>query len=369
MADQRVIRMAQVLVDYSTNIQPGDKVVIEATTVAEELVRCVYRRVLERGGYPHILLALPDQEEILFAAGKDDQLEFVPEFHKLAAETFDARIRIYSETNTRALTQVDPARARKRQKGIAGFQNTVLKRGADGSLRWISTQFPTPAYAMEAEMGWQAYQDFAFRACHVDENTPDPVAFWRNIQAQQQRYVHRIQGHDRVTLRGPNVDLSLSIKDRIFLNSCGLHNLPDGEIYTGPVEDSVNGWVKFTYPAVFGGRVVEGVQLTFKDGKVVDARADRNAEYLLQMLESDAGARYLGEFAIGTNFEIDHFTRNILFDEKIGGSFHLALGASYPETGGRNHSVIHWDMICDLKHESEMTADGEVIYRNGEFIF
>lgn len=368
MSDPRVDKFANVLVDYSTNIQPGEKVMIEATTAAEPLVRSVYRRVLERGGHPHILLSLPDQEEILFAAGSDEQLEFVPTLHRYSVENFDARIRIYSETNTRALTQADPARAARRQKAISGVQQIVFRRAAEGSLRWISTLFPTPAYAMEAEMGWNAYQDFVYQACHVDADTPDPVAYWQGVGEAQRRFITLLEGHDQLHVQGADVDLRLSIKGRTFLNSCGKHNLPDGEIYTGPVEHSVEGWVRFTYPAVYSGQVVEGVELRFEQGRVVQASAAKNEGLLLRMLESDAGARYVGEFAVGTNYKIDRFTRNILFDEKIGGTFHMALGAGYLETGSQNKSVIHWDMICDLTKDGQITADGEVVYRNGMFV-
>lgn len=368
MGDIRVEKMARILVDYSTAVKNGDRVMIEATTAAEPLVRAVYQRVLERGGNPHLLLSLPDQEEIFFRAAGDDQLDFVPAFHKMAADTFDVRIRIYSETNTRQLSHVDPVRAQRRQKAVAQIQASVFQRAADGKLRWISTQFPTQAYAMDADMGWNDYQDYVFRACHADADTADPVAHWKGIEQAQAGTIARIQGHDRVIVKGPNADLSLSIKGRTFLNSCGIHNLPDGEIYTGPVENSVNGWVRFTYPAIYNGRSVEGVELVFEQGKVVKATAAKNQEFLEQMLNSDTGARYLGEFAIGTNFQIDRFTRNILYDEKIGGTFHMALGASYPETGGQNRSAIHWDMICDLRHQSEIRVDGELFYRDGQFV-
>ncbi len=271
-------------------------------------------------------------------------------------------------TNTRALTNVDPERQARRQKSVASLIQAQMRRGADGSLRWMSTIFPTPAYAMEAEMGFEEYQDFFFRACHCDDCTADPIAHWQNIERQQQGIIERIEGHDKVEIRGPNVDLTLSIKGRIFHNSCGKCNLPDGEIYTGPVEDSANGWVRFTYPAVEQGRLVEGIELTFQEGRVAQASAQRNQEFLQKMLDTDPGARYLGEFAIGTNFEINRFTRDILLDEKIGGSFHLALGASYPETGGRNQSAIHWDLICDLRQNSEIRIDGDLIYKNGTFV-
>lgn len=364
----RINKLASILVDYSTKVQPGDRVMVEATTAAESLVRSVYRRILERGGQPHLLLSLPDQDEIFYSLANNDQLDFVPTFEKLAADQFDVRIRIYSQTNTRALTGVDSQRQTRRQKATAQVQQAIMKRSAAGSLRWISTQYPTEAYAMEAEMGHNAYQDFFFQACHADEATPDPIAYWKKIQQEQGQNIARIEGHDSVTLQGPDVDLRLSIKGRRFINSCGIHNLPDGEIYTGPVESSLNGWVRYTYPAIFNGREVEGIELTFENGRVVKASAKKNEDYLLAMLDIDPGARYVGEFAIGTNFQINRFTHNILFDEKIGGTFHMALGMGYPETGSLNQSVIHWDMICDMRTDSEIRVDGELFYRNGQFI-
>ena len=197
MTDSRLEKMARVLVDYSVNIQPGDKVLVEGTMLAEPLIRACYQRVLERGGHPHILMALPDQEEIFFAYAKDDQLDFTPALHMTAVEQFDARIRMYSEANTRALTGVNPARMARRQKAMAAIQQTVFRRAAEGSLRWMSTQYPTMAYAMEAEMGWNEYLNFYFEACHVDDNTPDPVAYWKAFGAEQQRYIDRIEGHAR----------------------------------------------------------------------------------------------------------------------------------------------------------------------------
>jgi aminopeptidase len=324
--------------------------------------------VLERGGFPHILLHLPDEEEIFFALAGDEQLDFTPSFQKMVTQEFDVYIRARSETHTRALSNVDPARQARWQKAMAPIRNTMMRRSAEKSMRWVLTQYPTAAYAMEANMGLGEYEDFVFGACHADEATADPVAYWQNVEKEQAKIIQRIEGREQVHLRGPNVDLTLSIKGRTFRNSSGQHNMPDGEIYTGPVEDSVNGWVRYTFPAVYQGRVVDGVELAFEKGKVVKASAEKNEAFLLKMLDTDAGARYVGEFAIGTNFEIKRFTRNILFDEKIGGTFHMALGAGYPETGSKNTSVIHWDMICDLLTDSEILVDGEVVYRNGAFV-
>jgi aminopeptidase len=216
-------------------------------------------------------------------------------------------------------------------------------------------------------MSLKEYEDFLFKAMHTAED--DPIAFWKSVEADQQRAVDYMKGRKQVQLRGPDVDLTLSVEGRTFMNSHGIYNMPDGEIYTGPVEESVNGWVKFTYPANYLGVTVEGAEIRLENGRVVHAQAAKNEAYLLKTLDSDAGSRYVGEFAIGTNFDIQQFTGQILFDEKIGGSFHMAFGAGYPETGSRNKSAIHWDMICDMRKDSEILVDGELFYKNGEFVF
>ena len=367
MADARVEKLAQILVDHSAEIKPGDRVAIEATTAAQPLVRALCATILDRGGYPHLLLELPDQEEILFAHAKDEQLDAIPTFRKLAYDQFESRIRIHSDTNPRALSSVDPARQRRHQKASASILEMQMRRGADRSFKWVTTLFPTEGYAIEAEMSLSNFEDFVYRACHADQ--ANPVAYWNKVEASQKKIIDRIEGHDQVVLRGPNVDLSLSIKGRKFLNAAGKSNMPDGEVFTGPVEDSLNGFVRYSYPAMYSGVLVEGVELTFSNGKVTKATAEKNLPFLREMLESDAGARYVGEFAIGTNYEIDRFSHNILFDEKLGGSFHMALGAGYPETGSHNKSIIHWDMICGMQKDSEILVDGEVVYKNGKFVF
>ena len=366
MADPRIEKLAQILVDHSAEIRSGDRVAIEATTAAEPLVRALYSTILERGGHPYLLLDLTDQEEIFFTVAKNEQLDMIPPFRKLAYDQFESRIRIHSATNPRALSSVDPSRQKRRQKALAPIMDAQMRRGADRSFKWVTTLFPTEGFAIEAEMSLHQFEDFVYRACHADQ--VDPLAYWKMVEAKQLKIIERIEGHDQVILRGPNVDLTLSIKGRKFLNGAGKNNMPDGEIYTGPVEDSVNGWVRFSYPAIYSGVMVEGVELTFNKGKVAKVKAEKNQPFLLEMCESDAGARYLGEFAIGTNYEIDHFSHNILFDEKLGGSFHLALGSGYPETGSKNKSMIHWDMICGMNTDSEIVLDGDVIYKNGRFI-
>ena len=368
MTDPRVQKFAQILVDHSAKIVPGDRVLIEATTAAEPLVKALYATILDRGGYPHLQLTFPDQDAIFFEHASDKQLDFTPTFTKLAYDEFESRIRIHAQTDLHALANVDPAKQSRRQRALAPILRAQMWRGAEKNFKWVTTLFPTEAYAAAAGMSLEEYQNFVYRACLADEATADPVAEWQKFHDRQAEYIERIEGHDRVEVRGPNVDLTLSIKGRVFKNSHGEHNMPDGEIYTGPVEKSVNGWVRFTYPAIIQGRVVEGVELTFKRGKVVKATSRTNEDFMHEMLNVDAGAKYVGEWAIGTNFNIDKFTGHILFDEKIGGSFHMALGAGYPETGSVNRSIIHWDMICDMRQDSVIMVDSELIYRNGEFV-
>ncbi|MCK6539086.1 MAG: aminopeptidase [Anaerolineales bacterium] len=372
MTDIRVQKFAKVLVEHSTRIVPGDRVLIEATTAAEPLVRELFIQIMEKGGHPHPMVALPglmpfSQDEFYLTYAGDAQLDFAPTFYKIAYDQFESRIRIHSATNTRGTTNIDPVKAQRRSKALSRITEAQMQRGAEGKFKWVTTLYPTEAYAQDAGMSLKEYEDFVFNAIHANED--DPIAYWKGTAAGQQEAIDFLADKDIVTLRGPNVDLSLSIKGRKFMNSIGIYNMPDGEIYTGPVEDSLNGWVKFTYPAIYGGVAVEGAELVFSRGRVEQAKAEKNEAYLIKMLESDAGSRYVGEFAIGTNFDINKFTGNILFDEKIGGTFHMALGAGYPETGSKNKSSIHWDMICDLRTDSEIHADGELFYRNGEFVF
>ena len=372
MADLRVSKFAKVLVEHSARVVPGDRILLEGTTAAEPLLRELYIQILEKGGHPHLMIALPgmmpfSQDEMYLTYAKDTQLDFVPTFYKLAYDQFEGRVRVHSATNTRGTTNIDPEKQQRRSKAISSITEAQFRRGGEGVFKWVTTLFPTEAYAQDANMSLKEYEDFVFGAVHTNE--ADPVAFWKSVESKQQSAVDFMKGKSQVILRGPNVELALSVKGRTFMNSFGTFNMPDGEIYTGPVEESVNGWVKFTYPANYGGSSVENAELTFSNGRVTSAKADKNQEFLLRTLDSDAGSRFLGEFAIGTNFDIQQFTGNILFDEKIGGSFHMALGAGYPETGSKNKSAVHWDMICDMRKDAEILVDGELFYKNGQFVF
>lgn len=365
MADPRIEKMAHLLANYCVAVQPGDKVLVNGTIPAMPLVIETYRQVVRAGGHPMVMLRDDVFQEVMLKEGSDAQLEYIPEPYKQALETFDCTINVRGASNTRALSGVDPERQRLAQAATRELMQTFMARSARGELRWVSTMYPTNAHAQDADMSLAEFEEFVFGACHVDKD--DPVAEWRQMSQMQQKLVDWLKGKDQVKVKGPNVDLTLSVAGRTFINSDGRKNMPSGEIFTGPVEESVNGWVRFTYPAVYQGREVQGVELRFEEGKVVAASAQKNEAYLLSVLDTDQGARYLGEFAIGANHGIDRFTRSILFDEKIGGTIHMALGNGYPETGSHNRSAVHWDMICDMRDGGKIWVDDELFYDSGQF--
>jgi len=365
VSDPRIDGLARLLVDYCVATRPGDWVLIRGDLAAQPLVARVYAHVLAAGAHPTVIYHDEQTEELFYRTANSAQLSWRAPIDELLAERVDARIVIRAPGNTRALTGVDPAAQRAHQLAQKPITDRYRERAATGAHRWTLTNFPCPALAQDADMSLTDFEDFVYAATYADQ--PDPVAAWQAVHVRQQRLIDWLAGKSEVVVRGPHVDLRLSIAGRTFINSDGKRNMPSGEIFTGPVEDSVEGWVRFTYPAIRGGREVDGVELTFAQGKVIKAQADKNADYLLSQLDSDAGARYLGEFAVGTNYQIQRFTKNILYDEKIGGTMHVALGAGYPETGSRNESSIHWDFICDMRTDSEIWVDGELFYQDGQF--
>jgi aminopeptidase len=366
MADERLERLAETLVDYSLAVQPEQLVVLQGGLEAEPLLTEVYRRVLRAGGNPLLRLALPRTQEIFYRDANEQQLTRITPFDRLVPEQADASLVIISDTNTRNLAGADPAKQQLAQSARRELTQTYMARSASGELRWCVTLFPTNAHAQDADMSLDAFTDFVYAACHVDE--PDPVAYWRGVGAEQQRLIDWLAPKREAHITGPDTDLRLGIAGRTFINADGRYNFPDGEIFTGPEEQAVDGTIRFSFPSIVQGREVEDIRLWFEGGRVVKATAGKNQEYLEAMLDADEGARRLGEFAFGTNFGIQQFTRNILFDEKIGGTVHLALGAGYPESGSRNQSAIHWDMICDLRQGGEVTVDGEPFLKDGAYL-
>lgn len=365
MTDARIEALATVLVDYSLDIQPGQLVAIAGSTLADPLIRAVYRRVLGRDAYPTVQVSLPDLNVDFFRLASDDQLRYITPDERLIPEQVDATLRIMSDANTKSLTSVNPERQQIAQRARTDLRHRYLQRAAEGTLTWCLTILPTNAYAQDAGMSLEDYSDFIFRAGYLD--TDDPVAAWQAMSRDQERLIDWLSDKREVHVVAPDTDLTVSVAGRTFINADGHRNFPDGEVFTGPVEDSVNGHVRFSFPSIMGGREVKDIRLWFENGKVVRATAAENEEFLHRMLDVDEGARYLGEFAFGTNRRINRFTGNILLDEKIGGTMHMAIGASYPQTGGKNQSAVHWDMIRDLRQQSEVRVDGQLFIKDGEF--
>ena len=366
MTDIRMKRLANLLVNYSTDIQAGEWVGILGDVQSLPILRKIQRAVLEAGGYPTLIMSDAYMTRTFHRIANDEQVNWLDPSMRVYYETADAYIRVGAPENTRAMTNIPGKRMQQIRAAQSEFLQTRLQRSADGTFKWVGTLFPTEASAQEANMSLEEYEDFVYGACFCDQD--DPAAEWLKLSKMQQSKVEWLAGKNDITLKGPNIDLQLSIAGRTFINSDGKRNMPSGELFTGPVENSVNGWVRFSYPSIVGGRAVSGIELTFQDGKVVQASAEQNEDLLNAQLNTDDGARYLGEFAIGTNFGIQQFTGSILYDEKIGGTVHMAIGQGYPETGSQNNSAVHWDMICDMRQDSEMHVDGDLFYKNGEFV-
>ena len=365
ITDPRIARWAHTLVHYCLDVQPEETVSIQATTLAAPLIREVYREVLKVGAYPLPHIILPELRGILLTEGQDAQLQWRSPIDAVLRNEVHKRLNISSDPNPLALAQVDPERQ--------ALANTPPQLKAGDSVKqlsklvtWCGTLWPTEGYAQLAGMSLAEFEEFVFAACSL--NDADPAEQWRQLGRQQQRYVDWLRGKQHIYVKGDGVDLHLDITGRTFINSDGKRNFPSGEFFTGPVEDSVEGYIQFDIPSSRDGHIVRDAHLTFKNGQVVDAGAKSGEEYFLRMLNMDAGARRLGEFAFGNNFGITQGIINTLYDEKIGGTIHMALGESYPETGGLNHSAIHWDFIRDLRSGGEVWVDDILFLQDGHFV-
>jgi aminopeptidase len=366
MRDPRIEALAQILVRYSTRVKKGDVCSIGAPSAAEPLVQAVYEEVLRAGGLPIVQLQPTGALVAFYELASDEQLDWVPPTTEWTVENADVHISVMASLNTRELSNADPKKQARHQKARKDIMETSMRRSAEDDYRWALTLFPTQAYAAEAGLSLSAYEDFYYAACLALDG--DPVTAWQRQSEQVRHLTEWIQGKEEVHIQAKDTDITLGVAGRNWIPCVGEHNMPDGEFFTGPVEDSVNGRICFSFPASYGGRTVSGVCLTFEDGKVTDASAEQGEEFLIEMLDTDAGARRLGELGIGTNFGISTGTREILLDEKIGGTVHMAVGMSYPESGGTNSSAVHWDMVCDLREGGAITVDGEELQRDGRFL-
>jgi aminopeptidase len=366
MRDQRAEALAQILVRYSTRVRKGDVCVVQGTTTAEPLVQAVYEEVLRAGGLPILQMSTEEAMSAFYRLASDEALDWVPPTSEWAVENADVRIAVMAEANTRALSQADPKRQTRAQRARRHLMDTSMRRSAAGEYRWSLTLFPTHAHASEAGMSLSEYEAFYYGACLATD--ADPLTAWQRQSDQVNHLAGWIEGKEEVHVQGPGTDIKLGVAGRTWIPCTGEHNMPDGEFFTGPVEDSVEGEVAFSFPAVYGGREVAGVRMRFEAGKVVDASAERGEAFLIETLDTDEGARRLGELGIGTNYGIATATKEILLDEKIGGTVHMAIGMSYPESGGANESAVHWDMVCDLRQGGTITVDGEELQRDGKFV-
>jgi aminopeptidase len=366
MGESRITKLARVMVRYSLDLQVGDLFMIRTGPLAAPLVREVYREALLAGANPIVRIALEGIDALLYKYGSDEQISYISPFSRQEIEATDADLYIIASENTRSLSGADPRKvARRRQAGRALSQR-FQERDAAGEVNWSATLFPTQAAAQDADMSLEDYEDFVYGAGKLDED--DPIAAWQAVHDEQQRLADFLATRKVFRVVGPDTDLTYYTGGRSWINADGKKNFPDGEVFTSPEETRTEGHIRFSYPAIYAGREVADVRLAFREGKVVQATATKGEDLLHSLLDMDEGARRLGEAAFGTNYNIQRFSRSILFDEKIGGTIHLALGSAFTEIGGRNESALHWDMVCDLRQGGEVYADGELIYKDGKFI-
>jgi aminopeptidase len=365
--DSRYERLGELVVAYSLGLREDDLLRIDAPLVAAPLVAGIYRAALRRGANAYVNSQVPGFVEVLLKHGSDDQISYISPIQRREIEVIDALVTIWSDSNTRSLSGAEPGRHQQYIASRRTLTNRFWERIGAGEARWCGTLSPTHAHAQDAEMPLAEYEDFVFGACHVLEGQ-DAVAHWRSVSEALGARARELEAVRELRIVGRDTDLRLVVEGRTWIAADGKFNVPDGEVFTSPVEDGAEGEIRFSFPAIFHGRAVDDVRLRFEGGQVVAAEAARGGDYLNALLDMDAESRFLGECAFGLNYEIDRFTRNILFDEKIGGTVHVALGAGFPQAGGKNRSALHWDLICDLREEGEVYADGELVWRAGGFL-
>ncbi len=360
-------KYAQVLVDYSTDVQKGDLVMISAQSMeAGELVKAIYKRVLEKGGNPIVRVSMGNLSEVFLKYASDEQLDYVDPITKLEYETVDKFISLGAPLNTKNMARADLKKLSRRGKATKALSEKLMKRSAEGTAKWVIADVPTNALAQEAKMSLDEYSEFLFKSCYLDLD--DPVAKLKELDEKQTKWADYLNNVKQLRIIGEKTDITFNVEGRKWISCSGLNNYPDGEVFTSPVEDGINGEIYFDYPQNYRGNSAHGVHLWIENGLVVKAEAEKGEEFLNAMINMDEGSHGIGEIAIGTNDEIQEITGNILFDEKIGGAIHMAVGASYPETGGKNVSGLHWDLIKNMKNGGKIYADGQLIYENGKMI-
>jgi aminopeptidase len=351
VADSRLDTLASVLCRYSLEVQPGDIVRVSGPALAHELFAALAAELGRLGAHPMLRPTLPAVEATVLERGSDDQLGAVTIIEELETDVPAKTLSIWADENTRYLSGVAPERQAFYWRARRALTDRFFDRVAAGEVRWCGVSLPTEAHAQDAGMSLAEYERFVFGAGHLDD--ADPIAFWREQSARQAAVIERLAGVSELRVVAEDTDLTIDVAGRTWMNADGRENFPDGEVYTSPRHEYTRGHIAFSYDATYQGHEFAGVRLWFEDG---------------QMLDMDDGARYVGEFAFGMNDEIQRPVKNVAFDEKIGGTCHLALGAAFPEAGGTNRSSLHWDIVRDLRSGGEVYADGELLSKNGRFV-
>jgi len=357
-------KLADIITGYSVEIKEGDLVMVQSSILSAPLIEKIYENLIVKGANVEIKLEPENISDIYFKYASEKQLKYVSPVRKYSIEKIDIFISIWADYNTKNMNNVDPGRMATRVAANAELNKIFMEREAKGELQWTLAPYPTQAMAQEAGMSFIDYRDFVYGTLFLDKD--NPIEEWKKLSVKQEKIADYLNKKSELRFVGEDTDLTLSTKGRKWINCDGKKNLPDGEVFTGPIEDSANGKIRFTYPGIYMGKEIEDIKLTFKDGEVIDAKAAKGGDLLKKLLEID-GAKRIGEIAIGTNYGVQRFTKNMLFDEKMGGTMHLALGRAIPESGGKNFSSIHWDILKDMKN-GKIYADGEVFYENGKFL-
>ncbi|MCY6484635.1 aminopeptidase [Clostridium aestuarii] len=366
MTDPRLNKLAKLLVNYSAEVKNGDFVLVQCEDVSEPWMVEVVKEAVKAGAHVETVLNSHEVSQVKIRYSSDEQLQEENFMQKVLLEKADVWLTAWGTKNTKANSNVDSKKLQLSSKGATSWRKIYSERMGDGSLRWCGTQFPTYADAQEAKMSLSEYEEFVYGAGLLDSE--DPVAEWKKVSAYHERWIKYLNDKKELHIISEETDIKVNIDERKWINCDGKVNFPDGEIFTSPVEDGINGHITFSFPGIYMGKEIEGIRLEIKNGKVVKATAEKGQELLESLLEIDEGASRFGEVAIGTNYGIKKFTRNMLFDEKIGGTIHMAIGDSMPEAGGKNKSTIHWDMLCDMRNGGKIYADGELFYENGRLI-
>lgn len=365
MGDIRLNKLANLLVNYSTKVKKGDFVFISCNDVAKPWVVEVAKEAIKAGAHVEYSLDSEDVNETILKNSNEEQLLEGSHLNKNMLSKADVWLTAWGTRNTKMNSNVDPKKLQLKSRGAASWRKIYSERMGDGSLRWCGTQFPTYADAQEASMSLNEYEDFVYGAGLLDME--DPVSEWKKISAYQDRWVKYLNTKKELHFLSEGTDIKVKVEGRKWINCDGKANFPDGEIFTSPIENGIDGCITFSFPGIYMGKEIEGIRLEIVEGKVVKATAQKGEDLLKMLIETDEGASYFGEVAIGTNYGIKKFTKNMLFDEKIGGTIHMAIGDSDPEAGGLNRSSIHWDMLCDMRNGGKIYADGELFYENGQF--